>query len=152
VSHPSITSQASPRPAGLWQYLAPEAPRELPGERAIRMALRTAHIATTGILIGGHFFGIESARLLPWLWAAVATGAAFIVVELYGSCIWLVQGRGLLTLAKLVLLALVPVFWAQRVWLLLAVVVIGSVGSHMPGRFRYYSVIHRRAFAHERRG
>jgi len=73
-------------------------------------------------------------------------------VELYGSCIWLVQGRGLLTFAKLALLALVPMFWAQRVWLLLAVVIIGSVGSHMPGLFRYYSVIHRGAIAHERRG
>jgi len=36
------------------------------------------------------------------------------------------------------------VFWEQRVWLLMLVLVIGSVGSHMPGRFRYYSLLHRR--------
>jgi len=41
---------------------------------------------------------------------------------------------------KCLLLCFVPLFWAHRVWLLLAVVVIGSVGSHMPGRFRYFSV------------
>lgn len=132
--------------------LFPEPARELPGERALRIALRTAHIAAAGILLGGNFFGIEAGRLTPWLWATVGTGAAFVAVELYGSFVWLVQGRGLLTMAKLVLLALLPVFWEQRVWILLSALVIGSIGSHMPGRFRYYSLAHRRVFDHKRRG
>jgi hypothetical protein len=124
----------------------------LPGERGIRIALRTAHLAATGILLGGHVFSVEAARLLPWLWTAIGTGAAFIALELYGSCIWLVQGRGLFTLVKLTLLALVPVFWTQRVWLLFAAVVLGGIGSHMSSRWRYYSLAHGRIFAHQKRG
>ena len=34
-------------------------------------------------------------------------------------------------------------FWDYRLPILLAVVVIASVGSHMSGRFRYYSVLYR---------
>jgi len=45
---------------------------------------------------------------------------------------------------KLLLIAAVAMFWEQRLWLLLAALVLGSVGSHMPGRWRYYSLIHRR--------
>jgi hypothetical protein len=37
----------------------------------------------------------------------------------------------------------VPLFWDYRLPILLAVVVIASVGSHMPARFRYYSVLQR---------
>ena len=48
-----------------------------------------------------------------------------------------------MTLAKLALLCTVLFSWDCRLWILLAVVVIGSVGSHMPARFRYYSVIYR---------
>jgi hypothetical protein len=65
-------------------------------------------------------------------------------LELYSSCKWFYQGKGVLVLVKLLLTAAVAVFWEYRVWLLLAVLVIGSVGSHMPGRFRYYSLLHRR--------
>jgi hypothetical protein len=50
------------------------------------------------------------------------------------------------------LVALVPVFWTQRIWLLLAAVVIGSVGSHMSSRWRYHSVLHHRLFDHKKRG
>jgi hypothetical protein len=152
-----MSVDVSPDPArtpatGLRRLLAPEPARELPGERAIRIGLRTAHIASTGILLGGHFFDVEASRLLPWLWLVVGTGAAFVAVELYGSCVWLAQGRGLLTGIKLILLLLVPWLWAQRVWLLLAVLIIGSVGSHMSSGWRYFSVVHGRVFNHKRRG
>jgi hypothetical protein len=47
-------------------------------------------------------------------------------------------------LLKLVLLCLIPWMWKHRLVMLLLVVGIASVGSHMPARFRYYSLIHRR--------
>lgn len=136
----------------LKQLLCPEPARSLPGERVIRIALRTAHLAAGGILFGGHFFDVEPQRLLPWLWLTVASGAVFVAVELYGSCVWLVQGRGLMILLKIILLAMVPLLWAQRMWLLLAVLVIGSIGSHMSSRFRHYSILHGRTFSHKPRG
>jgi len=78
------------------QILLPEPERELPAERAMRIGLRTAHIAVTGILLGGHVFGVDAARLVPWLWATLLTGGAFVAVELYGTCAWLAEVRGLL--------------------------------------------------------
>jgi hypothetical protein len=45
---------------------------------------------------------------------------------------------------KLVLLIAAGVWWEQRVLFLLLVVVVGSVGSHMPARFRHYSFLHGR--------
>ena len=45
-------------------------------------------------------------------------------------------------MAKLVLVAAVPWFWDYRLPILLVVVALASVGSHMPARFRYYSVLY----------
>jgi hypothetical protein len=108
------------------------------------IALRTWHIAAVGILLGGHVFEVTSGRLLPWLYLSIISGAGLIGLELYSSCKWLYQGKGVLVMLKLLLIAAVAVFWEQRLWLLLTALVIGSVGSHIPGRFRYYSFIHRR--------
>ena len=64
----------------------------------------------------------------------------FVALEMYKSFDWLFQIRGLLTVVKLLLVLLVPLFWAHRIWILLTILVIGSISSHMPGRFRYYSI------------
>ena len=40
---------------------------------------------------------------------------------------------------KLALLVLIPWLWEYRVAILAVVIVLASVGSHMPARFRYYS-------------
>jgi hypothetical protein len=116
----------------------------LPHARAISIAFRTLHIAAIGILLGGHVYDIASSRLLFWLYGSVLSGIGLVGVELYSSCKWLYQGKGVLVLVKLLLLGLVPWFWEQRAWLLLVILVIGSVGSHMPGRYRYYSFLHGR--------
>ena len=126
------------------RVLVPEPPRVLPYARAISIVFRTFHITVIGILLGGHFFAMPATRLFPWLLLSIISGSGLIGIELYSSCKWLYQGKGALVLVKLLLIAAVAVFWAQRVWLLLAVLIIGSVGSHMPGRFRYYSIVHRR--------
>jgi hypothetical protein len=49
-----------------------------------------------------------------------------------------------MTMAKVALICVVPLAWDYRLPILLAVIVIGSVGSHMPGRYRHYSVLYRR--------
>ncbi len=116
----------------------------LPYARGISILFRTLHIAAIGILLGGHVFAIPESRLLLWLYLSIVSGTGLIGIELYSSCKWVYQGKGVLVLVKLLLIVAVVVFWEQRVWLLLMVLVIGSVGSHMPGRFRYYSIRHRR--------
>ena len=124
--------------------LFPEPVRVLPHARAWNIAFRTAHITITGILLGGHVFDIAEDRLRWILYLCIASGVALIAIEAYPSCRWFYQGRGVMVLIKLALLCVIPFLWAYRVWILLAVLVIASVGSHMPSRFRYYSVIHRR--------
>jgi len=112
--------------------------------RALNIALRTAHIAAMGILLGGHAFEVDvQQRLLLSLWLTIGTGVALGVSEAGLHFLWFHQGRGLMTLAKMGLLCAVPFLWDYRLWILLVVVALGSVGAHMPARFRYYSVIFR---------
>jgi hypothetical protein len=47
-----------------------------------------------------------------------------------------------MTMAKVALILSVPLAWDYRMPILVLVVVIASVGSHMPGRYRYYSVVY----------
>lgn len=112
--------------------------------RGLNIGLRTAHIAAMGVLLGGHAFDVAPERLRLALWLTIGTGAALAAVESGFRLLWLHQGRGFMTLAKLALLCVVPVAWESRLPILLTVVVIASVGSHMPGRYRYYSVVFRR--------
>jgi hypothetical protein len=116
---------------------------ELFSRRAWNVAFRTAHIAAMGVLLGGHAFDVQPERLVPSLWLSVATGVLLACSEAGPGWLWFHQLRGLMTLGKLVLVAVVPWFWPWRLPILLVVVVIASVGSHMPARFRYYSVLYR---------
>jgi hypothetical protein len=136
----------------LQRLLFPEPVRVLPHARAWNIAFRTAHIAVTGILLGGHVFDVPEERLRTVLYLCIATGLALVALEAYPSCRWVYQGRGVLVLAKLALLCTIPLLWDYRVPILLAVVVIASVGSHMPARFRYYSLVHGRVLQEPKTG
>ena len=71
----------------------------------LRTVLRTAHLIAAGALYGGHVYGVEAERLVPALAAILATGGAFLGLEVYQSSIWLIQVRGVATLAKLAMVA-----------------------------------------------
>ena len=116
----------------------------LVSRRAWNILFRTAHIAVTGILLGGHAFDVPAARLRAVLLASIATGMALVVLEAYPGLPWAYQGRGCAVLSKLALLCTIPFLWAYRLPVLLVVVVIASVGSHMTSRWRYYSLLHGR--------
>jgi len=110
------------------------------------IAFRTAHIAAMGVLLGGHAFDVSRERLLPALWATIGTGVILVGLEAGGRLFWFHQGRGIITLVKLGLLCAVPLlwpYWSARLAVLMAVVVLASVGAHAPARLRYYSVIYR---------
>ena len=124
--------------------LFPEPARRFPHFRAWSIALRTVHIAVTGILLGGHTFGVPADRLRPVLWVVIASGTGLMALDSYKSLHWLHQAWGVMLLLKLALLCLVPFFWDLRLPLLLAVVVLASTESHMAGRFRHYSFLFRR--------
>ena len=111
--------------------------------RWLNIALRTAHIGAMGILLGGHAFNVDPERLMLVLWLTIGTGVGLIALESGAKLLWLHQGRGIMVIVKLALICCVPLFWDYRLPILLTVVVVGSVGSHMSGRFRYYSVYYR---------
>ena len=112
--------------------------------RALNIALRTAHIGAMGVLLGGHAFDVTPERLKVSLWLTIGTGLTLASVEAGAKLLWFHQARGVLTMAKVALISAVPLAWDYRLPILLAVIVIGSVGSHMPGRYRHYSVLYRR--------
>ena len=118
--------------------------RKLSGTRAWNIVLRTAHIGFTGALFGGHIFGVGADRLLLWLYMAILTGGLLAFVEAYPNWRWCYEVRAVTVLVKVLLLCLIPWLWGYRVAVLSAVIVIASVGSHMPRWFRHYSLAERR--------
>jgi len=128
----------------LRQLLLPDPPRRLPHARFWNVASRSAHLAATGVLLGGHVFAVSPERLRPWLWMSVATGATLLFVEAYKSIDWFLEGAGIALLLKLALLCCVLAAWEWRVPILFAVVGVASIGAHMPGRVRHYSLWHKR--------
>ena len=128
----------------LFSILFPVTPRPVPGERGINIAMRTAHLMTSGILVGGHTFDVPAHQLILFLYLTIASGAGLILFELYSSCRWIYLGKGVMVSLKIALVIAAGVWWEHRVMFLLLVVLVGSVGSHMPARFRYYSLVHRR--------
>ncbi len=128
----------------LHRLFPPEPPRSIPYGRLYKITLRTAHLMATSVLVGGHAFSAPVAALRPLLYVAIATGLGMIFLEAYPSVHFVFEGWGLLLLGKLALLCCIPFAWKQRLPLLLAAVALASVASHMPGRFRHYSVLYRR--------
>ena len=121
--------------------LFPDELRTFPFRRTVRTILRTLHILTIGTLLGGHIFSQPVAVLEPWLWGAMLSGFLLLATDMHASMAVFYQIHGLVVIIKVGLLLLVPMFWDYRVEILILVLAIGSVSSHMPGRFR-----HRRIF------
>ena len=75
-----------------------------PYARAWNIALRTAHIAMFAPLVGGHVFDVPPARLLPWLYAAVITGAVLVVAGGVSTRALVLPGPRRVVWLKLILL------------------------------------------------
>ena len=112
--------------------------------RALNIALRAAHLGSMGVVLGGVVFDVTFETMQPSLWLAAGSGLALAIVEAGFRWTWLHEGRGVVTLAKLALLCVVPFAGGYRLAILFAAVALASVGSHMPRRFRHYSVLYRR--------
>jgi hypothetical protein len=121
---------------------SPPAARAIPNARYWNIFFRTLHLVFISILVGGHAFGASADQLRPLLIGAMATGVGMITVDAYPTFQFWHQGWGLFTLFKLALLCVIPFAWSYRLPILIAVVVLGSVGSHLPKRFRHYSLIY----------
>jgi hypothetical protein len=124
----------------------------IPGARWLRTSLRTLHLIAVGALYGGHLYAVDVARLQPALLSVLLTGGLLICFEVWQSRIWLVQVRGVATFLKLGLLAGSRLAPELTTALLTLALVIGSISSHMPSRWRYHSVLHGRVAGPTERG
>ncbi len=120
--------------------------------RALRTALRTAHLLAFGALYGGHIYGVPVGALEPAWVATLVTGAALMSLDLLREPIFLVQVRGWATLTKIALLVAVQAAPGAAITLLTLAAVIGAVSSHMPGRYRYWSPIYGRVVGSRDKG
>ena len=118
--------------------------RKIPGARWLRTSLRTLHLIAVGALYGGHLYAVDATRLRPALFSVLLTGGLLVCFEAWQSRVWLVQLRGVATFLKFGLLAAIGLAPDLTVALLTLALVVGSISSHMPGRWRYHSVLHGR--------
>jgi hypothetical protein len=124
----------------------------IPGARWLRTTLRTLHLIAVGALYGGHFYAVDATRLQPALLSVLLTGGLLACFEVWQSRIWVVQVRGVATFLKLGALAAIGLAPDWTVALLTLAMLIGSISSHMPGRWRYHSVLHGRVAGLTERG
>jgi hypothetical protein len=113
--------------------------RQIPYARVWSILFRTLHILAISILVGGHAFNAPVDQLRPLLYLAIVSGVGMAFIEAYPEWQALFQGWGILVMIKLALLCAVPFAWSHRFAILIAVLVIGSVGSHMTKRLRHCS-------------
>ena len=118
-------------------YLFPNKPRDFPFRRTIRILSRALHILVASVLLGGHIFNQPVAILEPWLWATVITGLIILLTDLHASLAILFEVRGIAILIKISLFLLIPVFWEQRITLLIFILLFGAISSHLPKRIRH---------------
>jgi hypothetical protein len=105
--------------------------------RLLNVGFRTTHLVGFALLVGGHAWGIDPARLLSVLWLTVASGLALLGLEVSMARSWLFEARGLIILAKLGLFLLVPWAGPGRTGLLITVAIVASVGAHAPRWLRH---------------
>jgi hypothetical protein len=120
--------------------------------RALRTGLRTGHLLAFGALYGGQVFGVAPERLVPALAATVGTGLVLLLLDAVREPAAFVQLRGLAAFAKLSIVIAVSLSWSLATPLLTLAAVLGAVSSHMPGRYRYYSVFHGRVVGSQHKG
>lgn len=120
---------AKPTRASMWGLTA---------LRVYKLLARTVHLIAIAGLMGGHMFGAPLAPLRLFLYLSIITGATMCALEAYPNRRFFYEGWALLLWLKLVVLTLVLVFWNARTPILIVVLVIASIGSHMPRALRHW--------------
>ena len=120
--------------------------------RYLDIVLRTVHVLVISVLFGGAVFKIPAARLLPIQILSMVSGGALIASEVSHRPHWPSQGRGLMVYIHAGLFGLAILQPDLALPCLLAALVIGMAGSHMPKKLRYWEFINRRGQDSRERG
>jgi len=101
------------------------------------------------LVLGGLAFDVPEARLHAAGVVTVASGVGLLAVEIARTGVFLYTGAGAASLLKLALLGLGAAFPVARFELYLAATILASVGSHMSGRWRHWSLLDRRSLTQD---
>lgn len=132
-------------------FLFPAEPRDFPMRRPVRVLLRTAHIFTGGVLLGGLIFNQPWLDIQPWWIAMAVSGLLLFLTDLHASFAILFQLSGVVVLLKLVLVAVAGWIPQIAIHALLFALIIGSISSHMSGRLRHLAPAFARDLVADRR-
>ncbi len=142
-----VTRTSSALPAAPGQRhlpIAREARPAKPGyQRAIEVGLRSVHIVSMGLVLGGIAGGGTHETLQGPIFATVGSGLLLLATSMRWGCLRFADGSGAALLAKLALLGLGNVFDGARLQLYVAATVVTSIGSHMPSGWRHFPVLGR---------
>jgi hypothetical protein len=108
----------------------------------VQVLLRTAHLMAMGLLLGGLALGGDAQRLRHAIAGTVLSGLLLLALDLAKGTTVLTQGSGAAVLLKLLLLGLGNLFPGARLGWYLAATAVASIGAHMPGSWRHFSLIH----------
>ena len=118
--------------------------KHITGRRTVEIAVRTAHVGAMALLVGGLHFGASSASLRPWHVLTAVTGVALLASEASHSRHWVHQARGVVALVHVGVVALIAVAPGMAGFAIVAALIIGSIGSHLPRTVRKWSLRYRR--------
>lgn len=111
--------------------------RRFPGQRWVRITLRTAHLACVAMVIGTASFAQDQLDL--WLAGLLLSGGLLVVEELYRYGLdWIRWAQAWVVLAKLGLFAVVALMDTWQLPALWTALVLGAVISHAPGKVRQH--------------
>lgn len=115
--------------------------------RLLNVVCRSVHLVAVSIVLGATVWGVGNERLGLAILSALVSGLALLALEAGNGDRWLTEGRALAVAIKLALLAMLPWVPSHRAALLVIVMLVASVGSHMPSGLRHACVVARRRAA-----
>jgi len=118
-------------------------------KRWTKISLRTLHLLAVAGVGGGILFGLDKGLWVGYWWLALVSGALLMLIDIVSNPVWVVQVRGIVIFAKLLLLVFLGSSPALDRWLLIIVIIMSAIISHAPGSLRYYSIYHRRTVVSE---
>ncbi|MCL1142305.1 hypothetical protein [Shewanella gaetbuli] len=113
-------------------------------ERLTKTALRAIHIIGVVGAGGGILLHVDKALWLPYWIITMSTGLLLMAWEIFRDWRWIIQLKGVLTVAKVGLLFLLVPFAHWQVEIITVLVLLSVVVSHGPAGLRHYSIVHRR--------
>ncbi|UJF22738.1 hypothetical protein [Shewanella sp. OMA3-2] len=113
-------------------------------QRLAKTGLRALHIIGVVGAGGGILLHVDQSLWLPYWLITMTTGLLLMTWEIIRDWQWLIQLKGLLTLAKVGLLFLLLPFTDWQVEIITLLVLLSVIVSHGPAGLRHYSVVHRK--------